>query len=772
MDDLLQEFIAETRETAEALAGEIVAWEAAPGDRARLDAIFRFVHTVKGSCGFLDLPRLERLAHAAEDALADVRDGRRQADRALVDAVLAIVDRIGEIVDAIDSGRALDDVGEDLLIAALADEAAVEPVQNAPRAAIAAPAPRAPSRSVRLGVDLLDRMMIGMSDMVLARNELARRLRAGDVDPAIEAALDRLSATVVDMRETVTRTRMQRIDALFSALPRLVRDTAGTLGKPVALEIAGSDVELDRELIEVMRDPLVHIVRNSIDHGIEDAAARLAAGKPATGRLQVRARQAGNQIIVEVTDDGRGIDTARLIAKLAAGGRDGAALRALPERDQLALIFEPGLSSKDEATAVSGRGVGMDVVRAAIEGIGGRIEVDNAPGAGLRLAIHMPLTLSILPAIVVAIGDQQFAIPRGVIEEIVAAGGQGVRVDSIGGCSTATIRERRLPLVALGPLLGLSEGAAGMLVIVNVGAGAFVMRVDDVLDHEELVIKPAAPAVMAAGVYAGQTLPDNGRPMLLIDCAGVANVAGLNFRRTAPVAEHDADDTAEPKIALLIFRDLDGTRRAVPMAAIERIEPVGAHQIHRAAGRLRLLIDDRLIPLAVSGPIPECALTVLRIRDGTAEIGYAITEALDIADASSELAPPAEPGLIAGVALIDGEPVEVLDALWLLGGHADRAQGDARPLCLLDEAGNGWMTTFLAPMLRGAGWRIAHRGSNGETPDVVIRLDDVVGGDVPTTGAPVVHLVTDPDAAGPGAVHRYDRAGLLAAIAARRGGAR
>lgn len=767
MDDLLQEFIAETRETAEALAGEIVAWEAAPGDRARLDGIFRFVHTVKGSCGFLDLPRLERLAHAAEDALSDVRDGRRVPDRAMVNAVLAIVDRISEIVEAMDSGAPLDDGGEDLLIAALDPQAApaAESVAPVPASPVAA---RAPMRSVRLGVDLLDRMMSGMSDMVLARNELARRMRAGEVDPAAEAALERLSSTVADMRETVTRTRMQKIDALFSALPRLVRDTAGPLGKRVALSIEGSDVELDREMIEVMRDPLVHIIRNAIDHGIEDAAGRRAAGKPETGRLEVAARQAGNQIVVEVSDDGRGIDADRVIAKLAARGRDEAALRRLPERERLALIFEPGLSTKDEVSAVSGRGVGMDVVRAAIDGIGGRIDLDNLPGRGLRIAIHVPLTLSILPTIVVGLGDQRFAIPRGVIEEIVSASAQGVRIDRVGGRPLAVVRDRRLPVVPLGALLGIPGAAAepAMLVIANIGTGVFVLGVDDVLDHEELVIKPAAPAVMAAGVYAGQTLPDSGRPMLLIDCAGVAACAGLSFRRAIEAAA--AADQAAPEeagLTALTFRDLDGVRRALPLAAVDRIETVEAHQVHHAAGRLRLAIEGALVPLAALGALPSARFAALRLRDGATEVAYAIAEASDIVALPADLAPPATPGAVAGVALLGDEPVELLDPLWLFADLSRPADADRRPLCLLGEDMGDWMATFLAPMLRGAGWRVAARAAAGERPDLVITLDS---GEVPAPGAPVVRLVTDPAAAGKGgAIHRYDRAGLLAAIGAR-----
>ena len=363
MDDLLQEFIAETRETLAALSGEIVAWEADPADRRRLDAIFRFVHTVKGSCGFLDLPRLARLSHAAEDVLQAVRAGERAPDARLVTAVLAIIDRIGEIVEAIDAGAPLDDSGEDLLLAALTEKVEAAPLKLVPaESAASVAAPRAPARSIRLSVDLLDRMMNGVSEMVLARNELARRLR-DSADPTLENAIDRLSLTVSELRDTVTRTRMQAIDSLFSALPRLVRDTAGVLDKKVALASAGADVELDREMIELLRDPLVHIVRNAIDHGIETPEERRRAGKPEAGRLAIAARQSGNRIIVEIADDGRGIDTARLVSKrIEQEPRRAAELNALSERARLDLVFEPGLSTRDTVTATSGRGVGMDVV--------------------------------------------------------------------------------------------------------------------------------------------------------------------------------------------------------------------------------------------------------------------------------------------------------------------------------------------------------------------------------------------------------------------------
>ncbi|KQN25952.1 chemotaxis protein CheA [Sphingomonas sp. Leaf33] len=759
MDDLLQEFIAETRETLEALAGEIVAWEADPVDRARLDAIFRFVHTVKGSCGFLDLPRLARLSHAAEDVLAAVRDGRRTPDRALVNAVLAVVDRIGELVEAIDAQVALDDTGEDLLIAALAEGREI---------VVQAPTPaghRAATRSVRLSVDLLDRMMSGMSDMVLARNELARRVRDEHSDPALEAALERMSATVADLRETVTRTRMQKIDTLFSALPRMVRDTAANLGKSVTVTVEGADVELDREMIEVLRDPLVHIVRNSIDHGIESPTARRASGKRENGRLTVTARQAGNQIIVEIIDDGAGIDTDRLIAKLAGNGaREERELRALSARQQLDLIFEPGLSSKDEVTEISGRGVGMDIVRAAIEGIGGRIELDNKRGAGLRIAIHVPLTLSIIPTIIVGVGDQRFAIPRQAIEEIVSEDAEAIRIDHLGSAVVATVRDRRLPLLDLGDSLHLKRNPGPrMLVIVGIGIGSYVIAVDSVHDTEELVIKPAAPAIMACGLFAGQTLPDNGRPMLMLDCSGLAADAGLTFVREA---ERD-DEEAEAQIVgieALMFRDIDGQLRAIPLAAVDRVETVSIDRVGTSGGALRLVVDGKIIPLIASGDwSDQPTLDVVRITDGTQDMGYAIAEALDIVTLPETLADPLAQGLISGVALIDDQPVEVVDPFWLFaaGSPAVAPVAEHQPVCAIGK--DPWLRGFVAPMLVRAGYRVVE-DATASPVDAVLTLDPATSGDA-------IRL-TDTRSTVPGSIYRYDREAILSAVQAKVAGAR
>ncbi len=759
MDDLLQEFIAETRETLEAIAGEIVAWEAQPADRARLDAIFRFVHTVKGSCGFLDLPRLGRLSHAAEDVLAAVRDGTRVPDTALVNAVLAIIDRIGELVEAIDAGVPLDDSREDMLVAALAEDA--QPVA----AQTTATTGRTTARSVRLNVDLLDRMMSGMSEMVLARNELARRLRDGVAHPAVDAALERLSLTVADMRETVTRTRMQKIDALFSALPRMVRDTAAELGKAVNLIIEGADVELDREMIELMRDPLAHIIRNAVDHGIEAPTDRAVAGKPQTGRLVVSARQSGNQILIEIADDGRGIDTARLVAKARQLGLYGdAELAAMTEAAQLNLIFDAGLSSRDTVTAISGRGVGMDVVRANIEHIGGRIVLTNLPGKGLRIVIHVPLTLSILSTIIVGVGAQRFALPRQAIEEIVRVRSDQVRIDTIGDAATVAVRGRRMPLVSLGTLLRIDDAPPTNLVIVSTREGDYALGVDAVLDTEELVVKPASSAVMATRIYAGMTLPDSGLPMLLLDGSGIAAVAGLNFVALA-VADDAAAVVEEPGTQALLFDDLDGQRRAIALAVIDRVEPVATDAIRFTAGAMRLAIGGTTVPLHMLGELAgRTEVPVLRLTDGDSEIAYAIAEPIEIVTLPRAMAPSRGAGPIAGVVMIAGEQVEVVDPHALFAGEpVVRA---TQPVCLLQGDGSGWMETFLKPALEASGYRCVTRLGAGEQPAIALAMEDTV---LPDGIAPVLTLRRNRTGQGAddASIYRYDRPALIEAIATR-----
>ena len=772
MDDLIADFVAECRDMLEALGGEIVAWEAQPDDRARLDSIFRFVHTVKGNCGFFDFPRLEALSHAAEDALADVRAGRRHPDGALVSAVLAVIDRIGEMVAAIEAGEEMPAGDDSLLIHSLEPgaEGAAAPATNAVEAqgkASAAP------RTIRLSVELLDRVMSTVSDMVLARNELARRLRESSTEVSVDGAFERLSSIIAEMRDAITRTRMQRIENLFVALPRMVRDLSAELGKQVLVDIEGGDVELDREMIEMIRDPLTHIVRNAVDHGIETPAERLKAGKREIGLLSVSARQSGNQILIDIHDDGRGIDGKKLVEKaIAAGVVKKADAAQLSPREQLALIFEAGLSTAKAVTAISGRGVGMDVVRSNVERIGGIVEVDSKPGDGTRMTLRVPLTLTIIPALTVSIAGQHFAIPRSAIDEIVRANGESVTLEHLGGAGVATIRGRRVPEVSLADILGLEshveEADRRLIVLRPAGGDVYALSVDRIHDHEELVVKPAAPAVMATGLYAGTTLADDGSPILLFDPAGLAEVGGVKLEaqeRAARIAEGKTANSGPKTVPVLLFRGLDGARRAIRLAIVDRIEEVPASAVGKAAGQLRVQVGEAILPLAgvQSGALNGDKVRIFRLNDGANEIGYAFSEVIDFAEIGKDVIQAEHAGEVSGVSLINGEPAELVDAHWLFANHVGLSARSTEQLVCRLPSDDPWMQNMLRPIVEAAGYRVVD-DDDGETQvDLVIAAE---GQATESDAEQTIWLRSAPEAAGKKdqSIYRYDRAGLLMAL--------
>jgi len=773
MDDLIADFVAECREMLEALGGEIVAWEAQPDDRARLDSIFRFVHTVKGNCGFFEFPRLEALSHAAEDALADVRAGRRQPDPALVSAVLAIIDQIGEMVAAIEAGGEMPAGDDSALIDALAPgaESAAAPAATQLAEGKAAAAPR----TIRLSVELLDRVMSTVSDMVLARNELARRLREASTEVSVDGAFERLSSIIAEMRDAITRTRMQRIENLFVGLPRMVRDLSSELGKQVLVDIEGGDVELDREMIEMIRDPLTHIIRNAVDHGIEKPAERLKAGKREIGVLSVSARQSGNQILIDIHDDGRGIDGKKLVAKaVAAGIVDSDAADQLSPRDQLALIFEAGLSTAKEVTSISGRGVGMDVVRSNIERIGGIVEVDSKLGEGTRMTLRVPLTLTIIPALTVSIGSQHFAIPRSAIEEIVRANGESVTLERLGGAGVATIRGRRVPEVSLAEILDLKseieESDRTLIVLRPAGGDVYALSVDKIHDHEELVVKPAAPAVMATGLYAGTTLADDGSPILLFDPAGLAEVGGVKLEsveRAARIAEIAAAPVAKAT-AVLLFRGLDGGRRALRLAVVDRIEEVPVESVKQAAGQLRVQVGEAILPLAGTTPdtLGQGKLRLFRLNDGKHEVGYAFAEVIDFAVIDNDIIHADTVGEVSGVSLVNGEPAELVDAHWLFANHVGVAARVSQQLVCRLPGDDPWMQNMLRPMVEAAGYRVVGDEHDGN-PDLVIAVQ---GDKVDAANAIYLRAEPEPKNKRDQSIYRYDRAGLLMALKSATGG--
>ena len=793
MDDLLNDFLAETTEILAEAGGAIVAWEADPADRAQLDAIFRFVHTIKGSSGFLALPRVTALSHAAEDALDQVRRGNRDANAGLVTAVLAILDRLSDLCTALGQDGA-EPAGDDRDVI---DGLKVAPSLDPPFEVAGVPLRRDDDfggelqnwRSIRVPLPLLDSVMTGVTDIVLARNEFARLLRESGADLSVIASFDRLSDSIAGMRQSVSQMRMQRIDKLFAPLPRIVRDLAQDMGKKIAFQTSGGEVELDREMMENIRDPLIHIVRNAIDHGVERLEDRVAAGKDITATISVSARQSGNQIEIEIRDDGRGLSPDTLVAKAVASRVVTATeARVLGAKEKLDLIFRPGFSTAAKITAVSGRGVGMDIVKANVEKIGGIVELRNEEGRGLTILLRVPMTLTIISGLMVRAAGQYFAIPRAAVREILLENGDTVRIDRVGGGELATVRGEQYPLLRLEAVLGRGRDHGDdaddrALVIVRPAQGqSYALSVAAIHDHEELVIKPAAPMIMATGLYAGTTLPDNGRPVLLLDVQGLLVAAGIDASEAG--RSHDRAAAAEAEAAavrdavqLLLFRDTNARVRGVRLSVIERVEEIPASALFESAGRVQAQIGNDIFPVhAATAPGGEGSLKLLRLYDGRSVLCYPITEVIDIVRLPDAVQPSAAPGLIAGVVLVGGEPVELIDPFWLMEQYAGRADGPAsrQPLCRLADDHDGWGSNFLAPILRNAGYRVVPGdAAPDEAPDVLLYLTEEGEASGRSDGqVPVIRLRTAVAAAGPEdeSVYRYDRQALLDALRRRVGG--
>ncbi len=805
MDELLADFVAETREMLEASESEIIAWEANPADRARLDTIFRFVHTVKGNCGFFDFPRLASLSHAAEDALADCRAGRRTADEALVSAVLAIIDRIVEMVDAIEAGQDFPADGDEFLIAALEPAevsldriedkdttlSALEPAtsqpnavdhdngltQNQPEEPQAADSAPKVQRSIRLPVDLMDRVMSGVSDMVLARNDLAHRLRQAGTQPTIDGPFERLTSILSDVRDAITRMRMQRIETLFSGLPRLVRDLSNELGKQVMVDLEGGDVELDREMIETIRDPLTHIIRNAIDHGIETPKARLADGKREIGLLSISARQSGNTISIVVSDDGNGLDEVKIAEKAMKTGLIDAQQREAMTREKiLQLIFEPGFSTAETVSNVSGRGVGLDVVRENLERVGGSIQVSSTTGVGAMFTLHVPLTLSIITGLTVETNDQRFAIPQSYIEEVLHASSKALDFTVAGDTSLITFRGQRIPCLFLSEVLDLpttnGEIETRNLVVLRLASGdQFALVVDAIAHHGDLVIRPLSPAIMRCGLYAGTSLLDDGQPILLLDVTSIAARYDLasNARTRINEAELFGDKDVNRTInRVMIFRDWSDRRCAIKLELVHRIETAPASAIDRTNGTTRAIVDGEILPVIglTDTPIPSDKVRFLRLNDGTSELLYAAKEIDDAAELTEVLKPFPEDPLFQAITLIDDATALLIDGHRLFTEFGAPPEETGKPTCQLPES--EWARTILEPLVTSAGYNIA----SGDSCDVKIileELDDDETQNLAEIGS-VIRLRDQPNPA-PNectdqsrSIYRYDREGILKAL--------
>ena len=764
MDELLKDFVTETADHIEAAGSQLVLFERDPTDARLIAGIFRLVHTIKGTCGFLGLPRLSRLAHAAEAMIAHLRDGVTPS-AAHVSLVLSAIDRIKYIISELDRTACEPDGDDAALIAALSvkiDAAAgtapssgsgelaaagdAEFQMEAPLVALTTPetAPVGERRqeTVRVSVQALERMMTLVSELVLTRNQLLELARHRD-DEAINAPLQRLSSLTSDLQDGVMRARMQPVGRLFAGLPRLVRELSVDLGKQIELVTTGADTEVDRQIIELIRDPLTHLIRNCADHGIEPVAVRRAAGKPDAGTIRIGAAHEAGQIVIEIVDDGRGLDIARIREKAVAQGLASRADIGAMSNDEICrFIFAAGFSTASEVTSVSGRGIGMDVVRENLESIGGAVTLSTTAGKGTRFYLKIPLTLAIAPALIVEAAGHRFALPQHcVVEAVGLAGSSGHEIEIVQGTSLLRLRDAMLPVADLRQLLRLepdanASAAQGLVVVMRLRQFAFGLRVDAVADVQEIVVKPLGGLMGVLPLFSGNTILGDGAVVLILDPGGVASSLGLEETeefRVAPQVEESVLQAS--KTRLILFRAGDGPLKALPLSLITRVEEVQRREISTSQDRLVMSFQGRLMPLASAGPDmlqqAETRHPVLVIAVGGEPMGLLVSEITDIIDAELDIQiDGGRPGVL-GMAQINGEAVEIIDAPHFMREARPNAfaRGQSRRFNVLLVDDKLFFRDMLAPVLLVAGYDVIAAESAREALSLFdrgVRFDAVV----------------------------------------------
>ncbi len=629
MDDseVIREFLIESTENLGRLDQEIVQLEQSPKDAQLLASVFRTMHTIKGTGGMLGFGAVEKLAHLAENLLSQVRNGERDLTAPLVSLVLRAVDAVKAELLAIEAGGKESGVSHAALEDELRRACENKPAASAQGEAAGSEAPPAAGEdgggaqknlsedsTIRVDVGLLDRLMNLVGELVLARNQILQ-FDAGCEDSSFNASAQRVDLITTELQEGVMKTRMQPIGNIWNKFPRVVRDMAMASGKQVRIEMEGKDTELDRTIIEAIKDPLTHLVRNAVDHGLESPAARKATGKDPEGRLLLRAFHEGGQVNIEITDDGAGLDYERIRAKAIEKNlvsREQAA--RLSEREIANLIFLPGFSTAERVTNVSGRGVGMDVVKTNIEKIGGAVDVHSKPGQGSTVRMKIPLTLAIIPALIVTSGGDRYAIPQVSLLELVRLEGEQLRggIELVNGAPVHRLRGQLLPLLYLARELGTDDLPAraaenGLqpggvnIVVLRADDRQFGLVVDEVNETEEIVVKPLSQPLKNINTFAGATIMGDGRIALILDAVGLAqraDVVGEGQGRALAEERKPAENkqAATRRQVLLCQYGEDG-QVAIDLSAVGRLEQFPVHRIEIADDREAVQYRGQIMPL-------------------------------------------------------------------------------------------------------------------------------------------------------------------------------
>ena len=814
MDDLLREFLVESAEHLDTVDAELVRFEQDPNNQQILRNIFRLVHTIKGTCGFLGLPRLEALAHAAETLMGRFRDGY-PVSGASVTLILATLDRLKAILADLEAtgsepaGADADLIGaleqmaseeapaaaapppppslpelppiverelkpgevslEDLERAFMEapgpDDVSAAPVLEAPEPAFEAPEPvfesapepaapaPAPERSaapaaeggegpiakvqtIRVNVDTIEHLMTMVSELVLTRNQLLEIARRHE-DSGYKVPLQRLSHVTAELQEGVMKTRMQPIGNAWQKLPRVVRDLSAELGKGIELVMSGAETELDRQVLDVIKDPLTHMVRNSADHGIESTNERLKAGKPARGTIRLSAYHEGGTITIEIADDGKGLDLAAIRKKAIERNLAPAAeVERMTDAQVAKFIFHAGFSTAKTVTSVSGRGVGMDVVKTNIETIGGVVDIATELGRGTTFTIKIPLTLAIVSALIVKAGEQRYAVPQIAVLELVRVDPKGENksansIERIHGAPVLRLRERLLPIVTLDGLMRgqatVEEGEiveSGFVVVAQVGRQRFGVLVDEVFHTEEIVVKPMSSKLRHIPLFAGNTILGDGAVVLIVDPNGVAKLVGQSAQSGAATeTEVEEIEAGDAKATLLVFKGGAGGFKAVPLSLVTRLEEIDASKIEHLGGRPLIQYRGRLMPLVPADPgiviRSEGSQALVVFSDGDRAMGLVVDEIVDIVEERLDIEISADRSDLIGSAVLRGRATDIINiAHFLPLAYDDWARGPrktvvkAPSLLLVDDS--AFFRDMLTPVLKAAGYGVTTASSADE----------------------------------------------------------
>ena len=856
MDDLLREFIEETNESLDVVDVELVKFEQEPNNAQILDNIFRLVHTIKGTCGFLGLPRLESLAHAAETLMGKFRDGAPVTGES-VSVILTSLDRIKELMgelevnesepegsdeDLIDQldrlsgigkyagkGTAVDAAEAEAENAAEAEEpvaeadapaASDEPVEvyqvlerelkegevslddlerafreadgpdgfdvamsakEAAEEAVAdaasrkrsgktpvAKAPEAPApvkskpvketkhapgeketksvanQSIRVNVETLEHLMTMVSELVLTRNQLLEIVRRHE-DSEFKVPLQRLSNVTVELQEGVMKTRMQPIGNAWQKLPRIVRDLANELHKDIELVMIGQDTELDRQVLELIKDPLTHMVRNSADHGLEMPDERVAMGKHGKGTITLSAYHEGGHIIIDIEDDGRGINTEKVKDKILKNElATEAELDKMSEQQINKFIFAAGFSTAEKVTNVSGRGVGMDVVRNNIEVIGGSVDLKSTPGKGSIFSIKIPLTLAIVSSLLVEASGDRFAIPQlSVVELVRVQNNSEHKIERIKDTPVLRLRNKLLPLIHLSNLLGFEEKSEeeislddnGFIVVMQVGPQIFGVVVDAVFHTEEIVVKPMASMLRHLTLFSGNTILGDGSVIMILDPNGVAQAfgshVGADVAENADESEKETMPEEQNKISLLIFRAGSPEPKAVPLSLVTRLEEFEIDKIEFSNGRDMVQYRGSLMPLVQVNDFvqrrSEGNQPMLVFSDAGRSMGLVVDEIVDIVDEQLNIEVASEVPGILGTAVIKSKATEIIDVGHFLPQafedwfHRKEMEEERLIKKLLFVDDSSFFRNMLGPVLKAAGYEVTICSSGQEALAVLER---------------------------------------------------